>query len=477
MKQRVWVALAASLACVAAGSAVWRDRDGVQTAAVSSDVRPGRAVVHGPSVKDGARVAVDMPVRGPGAAASGAGAALPLLALTGSEPPRREGVFTFYPVRIDEKQARAAMKSGGHLSIPTPDGSHMDLAFEHSVDHGDGNWSWVGKPDGVDGTQRAVITFGPDATVATLPDSDGRQLKLATQGGQTFLVSAPLSSLHVGVNPLGDGIRPVLPGGTVGALDAADQPAANDALSKAGASSPDGSTTVDVLAIYSSGFRKAKGSASAAVTTLTNRFDVANQVLRNSQVNASFRMVRAQEAQAPDDTDNTQMLESIRAGTPWIQTMRDQSGADLVTFVREYDAANNSCGVAYIPPGDYAHDGDLMYSVVSDGSLPTGYYCEATTLAHELAHNLGAQHNHEQDATGGLFPYSYGYRNFSAKFYDVMAYGPDANERFWTYSNPSVTLCKGLPCGVTDYADVARTLRYTMPIAAGFRPTRVLSRP
>ncbi|KAG9563238.1 hypothetical protein KCV01_g20766, partial [Aureobasidium melanogenum] len=182
-------------------------------------------------------------------------------------------------------------------------------------------------------------------------------------------------------------------------------------------------------------------------------------------------MVRAQEAQAPDDTDNTQMLDAIRTSTPWVQTLRDQVGADLVTFVREYNAGNNSCGVAYIPPGNYAAAGDLMYSVVSDGSLPTGYYCEATTLAHELGHNLGAQHNHEQDATGGLFPYSYGYRNFSAQFYDVMAYGPDANQRFWTFSNPQVQ-CKGLPCGVADYADVARTLRLTMPIAAGFRATK-----
>ncbi|MEX1829901.1 reprolysin-like metallopeptidase [Luteibacter sp. CQ10] len=474
MKQRGWVALAASLACVAAGSAVWRDRDRVQAPAVAADAGSGPSVA-GPDAPDGARISVDKAVHGRGATSSAGDAALPLLALTGSEPPRREGVFTWYPVRIDEKRARAAMTSGGRLSIPTPGGSRMSLAFEHAVDHGDGNWSWVGKPDGVDDTQRAVITFGPDATVATLPDSEGRRLTLTTQGGQTFLVSAPLSSLHVGVNPLGDGIRPVQPVGTVGALDAADQPLANAVdTAKAGAG---GATTVDVLAVYSSGFRKAKGSASAAVTALTNRFDVANQVLRNSQVNASFRMVRAQEAQAPDDTDNTQMLESIRTGTPWIQTMRDQSGADLVTFVREYDAANNGCGVAYIPPGDYANDAGLMYSVVSDGSLPTGYYCEATTLAHELAHNLGAQHNHEQDATGGLFPYSYGYRNFAAQFYDVMAYGPDANERIWTYSNPSVTLCKGLPCGVVDYADVARTLRYTMPIAAGFRATKVPAKP
>lgn len=477
MKQRAWVALAASLACAAAGSAVLQGGGSPVRWALADG---GDADAPAPAVSTAAvapRMAVNAPARRRASAGADNGPTLPLLVITGSEPPRHEGVFTYYPVRIDEKQARAAMK-GGHLSIPTPDGSHLDLAFEHAVEHENGNWSWVGHLDGPDDTQRAVITFGPDSTVATLPDSDGQQRKLTVEGGQTYLVSAPLSSLHVGVNPLGDAIKPVgVPGAGLAGTGALDEAlgtpivSAADAAAGKSISSAAAQTTVDVLAIYSSGFRQAKGSTSAAITELTNRFDVANQVLRNSQIDASFRMVRAQEAQAPDDTDNTQMLDAIRTSTPWVQSMRDQVGADLVTFVRQYNQANNSCGVAYIPPGNYAAAGDLMYSVVSDGSLPTGYYCEATTLAHELGHNLGAQHNHEQDATGGLFPYSYGYRNFSAKFYDVMAYGPDATQRFWTFSNPQVQ-CKGLPCGVADYADVARTLRLTMPIAAKFRTSK-----
>ena len=476
MKQRAWAALAASLVCAAGGAAWLRGEDSPTGSRPMDKAAAPVAAAATSSTASAPRVAVDAPARHLASGANDTGPRLPLLVITGSEPPRREGVFTYYPVRIDEKQARAAMK-GGRLSIPTPDGSSLDLAFEHAVEHGNGNWTWVGRLDGQDDTQRAVITFGPDATAATLPDTDGQQRKLTIQGGQTYLVSAPLSSLHVGVNPLGDAIKPVgVPGAGLAGTGALDDTLGTPLASgqDAGflkAPSAAAQTTVDVLAIYSSGFRQAKGSTSAAITELTNRFDVANQVLRNSQINASFRMVRTQEAQAPDDTDNTQMLDAIRTSTPWVQTLRDQVGADLVTFVREYNAGNNSCGVAYIPPGNYAAAGDLMYSVVSDGSLPTGYYCEATTLAHELGHNLGAQHNHEQDATGGLFPYSYGYRNFSAQFYDVMAYGPDANQRFWTFSNPQVQ-CKGLPCGVADYADVARTLRLTMPIAAGFRATK-----
>ncbi len=483
MKLRGWAVVVGSLAC-AATVAVWHDV-APRRLPIASE---GAARISGPQDRTADAPRVRAPVAVDRAAVRGTanpavlGPVRPLLTLAGSEPPRRDGVFSLYPVRIDEKQAVEAMSSG-RLSIPMPDGSPLDLAFEHAIDHGDGNWSWIGTADGGSGTQRAVITFGPDGVAATLPDNDGRQVKLTLQGGQTYLATAPLSSLRVGVNPLGDGITPpVLPSGakvSTGAFTQALQPLAGvdmQSVAQGAQEAVGGQATVDVLVLYSDGFRLAKGSPSAAVTELTNRFDVANQVLRNSQLPATFRMVHAQEAESADDTDNGALLEAIRGNTPWIQDMRDQYGADLVTFVREYNAANNSCGVAYIPPGDYAADGDLMYSVVSDGSLPDGYYCEATTLAHELGHNLGAQHNHEQDATGALFPYAYGYRNFSAQFYDVMAYGPDPEQRFWTFSNPD-TQCKGLPCGVVDYADVSKALRQTLPVAAGFRPTKIAKSP
>lgn len=418
--------------------------------------------------------------------ASGVSAALPAAsaATSASVPPdlftyarditpQKEDGYTLYPVTIDADQALASALSG-RMTLVAPDGTRISLIYDRHITHDNGNWTWIGREDSDDTKTDSVITFGATATFGTLPSVNGQQLKLTTIHGKTYLASAPLSQLKQGVRPGGDMVFSAGLSGKPASVPSSIV-TAGDAVS----SGP----VVDVLIGFSTGYAAYRGGSDAANTAIANMVDIANRVLANSNVAAQYRIVNTIEVSYPDTGDNGDALSALASGSTattvgLLRLYREQYGADLVSFVRRYDTSQNGCGIAYIPQADYATSGpEQAFSVVSDGSVDMGNgftsYCTATTLAHEMGHNLGAQHNRQTDATGGLFAYSYGYRNDSAGFYDVMSYGLDGQEAEGLYSTPDLSICKGLPCGEANASDVARTLRQTMPIAATFRGTAV----
>jgi hypothetical protein len=387
--------------------------------------------------------------------------------------PQKEDGYTLYPVTIDPDQALAAALSG-RMTLVTPDGARVSLVYDRHITHDDGNWTWIGREDSDDTKTDSVITFGANATFGTLPSVNGQQLKLTTIHGKTYLASAPLVQLKQGVRPGGDTL--VVTG------DANPGSTASPSIVTSAAPSLVGTIpVVDVMVGFTTGYAAYRGGPDVATTAITNLVDNANSVVLNSGLQAGFRLVGTVEVAYPDTGDNGNVLGLLASGTKAsapgsLRFYRDQYGADLVSLVRRYDTSQNGCGIAYIPQANYATNGpDQAFSVIGDGSvdLGNGYtsYCGVTTLAHEMGHNLGAQHNRQTNSTGGLFTYSYGYRNDSAGFYDVMSYGLDGQEAERLYSTPSRSICKGLPCGEPDVSDVARTLSQTMPIAATFRAT------
>lgn len=479
-KGTAWVAVMGTLAL--AGVMVWqasgatdpRSRPSIASASTAGAAPVGAPIVSTPLRPLAANAA---PGAVGSAMTSSANASAPtgeLFSYSATETPRREGPYTYYPVDIDVDQVLASALSG-HLAFTAPDGSQFALDYDRHITHEDGNWTWVGRKDGGTTGQDAVITFGPDATYGVLPSSNGQQLRIATLGGKTYVSSAPFSQLQQGIRAGGDTV--------VKAADEAAETTGSQAPVTAAASSST-AAPVDVLIGYSSGYRAYLGSASAVTTRLTNLVDVANRGLANSGVTtASFRLVGSLEVNYADNTDNGTALSdlaSTSASSPLaaVRAARKQYGADLVSFMRRYASGQNGCGLAYIPQAPYNTNGrDQTFSVVGDGSIDLGggsySYCPDTSLAHEMGHNLGAQHNTQTNSTGALYPYSYGYRNDSANFYDIMSYGQSGQEAELMYSTPDVSTCKGLPCGVANAADVARTFRETMVTAMNFRATVV----
>lgn len=392
-----------------------------------------------------------------------------LFTYSSTEAPRREGAYTYYPIDISVDDALASALSG-HLTLTAPDGTRIALDYDRHINHGDGNWTWLGRKQGGDIGQDAVITFGPDAVAGTLPSANGQLLQITTIGGRTYMASAALSQLQRGIRAGGDTV--------VRSADGSVTAYTQEGAITASAAAATG-TTVDVLAAFSSGYATYRGSASAATTAITNLIAVANRALTNTNItNISFRLVGTMQVDYADNSDNGTALTDLAGGAAFaaVRSARGTYGADLVSFIRRYVPGQNGCGLAYIPQQPYASTGiNQTWSVVGDGSYDLGNgsysYCPDTSMAHEMGHNLGAQHNKQQNSTGGLYAYSYGYRNDSAAFYDIMAYGLSGQEDELVYSSPDVSICKGLPCGVANDADVGRTLRETMVTASGFRAT------
>jgi hypothetical protein len=283
--------------------------------------------------------------------------------------------------------------------------------------------------------------------------------------------------------------------------------------------------TVDLVVGYTTGFAARLGGQSQAMTRLNSMVDIANQAYTNSAVPGQLRLVRAIQVDYPDNTSNRTTLfalsgaqctnapgtgslhlpdgevsctsVAVPAALQPLLTAREQSHADLVALVRTFQSPENqSCGVAWLLGGGQhaidANSARFGLSVISDSSgqaFPdpdNGATCRDETLAHELGHNMGLAHDRvsaagSDDTNGdtnlldpeeyGRFAYSFGYSTAAGagNFYTIMSIPQAGQTGFRVFSNPRVTFCGGLPCGVEEQEDNARTLEQTMPIVASFR--------
>lgn len=470
------------------------------TAATGADVRttasmgaaPGSGFMSASSLTRGSSALAAYPDRGE------------LLSYDGVRRPERQGGHSFYPTRVSEAHALAAISSGV-LSLTTPDGRRVELQYDSYVEHESGDWSWIGRDsNGVDG----ILTFGPDAVFGVLPSGDGGELRLTTSAGQAWMVTtdsavrSPLQQrIDVGTSRpdflvptaavAGDEVMAAsltsMAAGTIEAEAAQVQPSATG-------------TTLDVLLGYTPGFATMLGGRSQAVTRLNHIVTVGNQTFVNSNVAVTLRLTGTMEVDYPDSGSNQTALEqltgsdgesnvTIPASLRPLRQARDTQGADLVSLVRRFrDPDHEGCGIAWMIGGGQreivAGHERFGYSVISDSngmqSPDNGHYCRDETLVHELGHNLGSQHDREaatdeDGLTYGRYAYSFGYKTGTSggNFYTVMAYGDEGQTPYRVFSNPQTTYCGGRACGVANQADNARSLRQTAPLIAGFRASKV----
>lgn len=419
-------------------------------------------------------------------------------------PPKQEGAFTWYPVAISEQHALRAVATGV-MTIPAPDGSQVKLRYERHVEHPDGNWTWIGRVEGGDPNQEAILTFGEKAVFGSIPQAAGAPtLSLETRNGVLWAVVTDPTQVVSPNKGKNDVLVPpplALRGSLVSAAMIA-QITPSAAVAGAAATS---ANTIDVAIGYTEGFATGLGGQSAAVTRLNFLIEVGNQAFTNSSINGNLRIVQTVQLSYADNTANEAALGemtgfngrsavSIPASLLPIRTARDQYGADLVVLVRKFQTPeNDGCGIAWLngagqTPISPAADDDFGYSVVSDGN-DTGtdgrsYFCVPETLVHELGHLMGSAHDRENSTSTsgallfGRYPYSFGMKTDIAggNFYTIMAYGENNQNFYRTFSNPLVARCGpsgNLSCGVTDQTDNARSLNQTIPLVATFRSTVV----
>jgi hypothetical protein len=412
----------------------------------------------------------------------------------------RHGAYTLRPIALSEEHAIRGVATG-MMTIPAPDGSEIKIRYDRHEESPDGNWSWIGRVVGGDQAREAVFTFGEHGVFGSIPQLTGPSLQLTTERGIAYMVQADPTKLFRASRKGGDTKTRVAAGYDASSMREADSLIAG-AMHKAteqASVSPKAftaSNTIDLVAGYSNGLATRLGGASVAVTKLNNLVAIGNVALQNSKVNARIRLVHALQVNYADNTLNDTALDqltghdgaapvTIPAALAPLRAARDQYGADLATLVRDFKSENDGCGIAWLNGANgvaitAAKDAPFGYSVVSEGQFVDANgntnYCEDISLVHELAHNMGSAHdiaNAGEDT--GRYPYSYGYKTTAAQgnFFTVMAYGDNNQTLYRVFSNPAITTCGGLACGVANAADNARSLSQTIPIVATFRSTIV----
>lgn len=392
-----------------------------------------------------------------------------LLSYARTTPARRESGLLWHRLGGISQAHALAATAGGRLRLTSPSGQLLEYVYEETVRHDNGDWTWVGRAAAGAGGGRATVTFGHDAVFGTFAVPGRTALRLVTREGAAWAVEADSAAARAAVAA---GSADYLIPPTVAADKLADAPAA--------ANTDPQMRLIDVVVGYTE-----RAPQSVVMTHLNDMMSFANSILHGSGIKARLRMVNATYVNYYVNDANDQITLQKLTGSPTVapdpafaglRASREQFGGDLAVLVRDLVGVTTpGCGASWllganlkgIDVGDAAYG----YSVVKNASG-----CSDMYFLHQIAHNLGAQHDLATASAGGsveygAYPYSFDY--VGASFHTAIAYST-STQPLQTLSNPRRSCAVGgeqgvpPPCGTAE-ADNARALQQTIPIVSRFR--------
>ena len=370
-----------------------------------------------------------------------------------------------WSVDVDHDLVRSAPQ---RLEFEAPNGRVLAPEMRVFEDRGGGNAMWVG----------GYPELGYDNVVLTL--QDGHLLgRFGLPEGGTYWIRSPgqgsgllTEGGEASARACGGGIVPDRdPATRVAAAARADVPRRTRSASN--------HDRLDILMLYTAAARQRLEQAGwgSPETFMQHAMDYLNLVFRNNQVTVTGHVAHQEEAPAALGQYNNPL--GPLANSQEVHDLRVEHGADLVHLFFNADAG--LCGQAFLMTrGDTAasfwSSGYGITSVfggcVSAERLvrPGEHANHVETFAHEIGHNLGA--NHDPDNTGlepsnAVYPYAYGHHNFTPQpnRKSVMSYNEGRQMPFFSTVRVKPD---GYTLGVKDERENERAVQQTVHVAVRF---------
>ena len=322
-----------------------------------------------------------------------------------------------------------------------------------------GSVTWIGRPENLDGS--IVMSVCGSALFGQVELKDAVYKIEPVRGTNTHRIFK--------LDP--EKAAPVDDGGLVPPKD--EFPDEMNKIPAIPAGKDDGSV-FDVLALYTNGFAE-EYPGDELIAQISYLAGVANTSYTNSEVSLTARVVGLREVDYSDNGEMANALDDLTNGKgvfSKVAALRNQLGADLVVLLRIFKDDNDACGRGWQMTSLSSSFEKWAFSVVQVGMITQGSsisYCTDQTLAHEMGHNMGCDHEAAY-AIGAVFKYSYGYCFYPYK--SVMAYCTSAETRVSHFSNPNVSY-DGIATGAED-ANNARSINKVKQIISQFRDSKCL---
>ncbi len=221
---------------------------------------------------------------------------------------------------------------------------------------------------------------------------------------------------------------------------------------------------VDIVVFYTALARQNAGGTAAMEAAIVGAVQQSNLANRDSGVAMEMRLVHMAETAYAELGTNTDLSRFRTAGDGFMDeafTARDTYGGDLMHLITN-PASASYCGIAYLMTSLSTGFAGSAFGVTVRTCIP------GRTFTHECGHNMACHHD-AANASGALYPYSYGYRTPDNAYRTVMAYSPGTRINRW--SSPNVTYL-GYTMGTAGAADNALSLNNTASTVSQFWATR-----
>lgn len=358
-------------------------------------------------------------------------------------------------VRINTTSLEHAAEAGGTrvVRVPLFDGRAVQLLLTAEPSSDPDATTWTGYLLD-DPNSSVVATYRGRQLVADIWTSNGSYRVRPAASGLHRLAEVDLDRVQPELAP----VAVDLPAGPRGR-----RPGLGSGGSGGSGSGPD----LDLLFAYTPDARKASGGPSEIQSQVLNMVAWMNLSLANAGQTGRARVAGIVPTDYTTRSDDLlDSLQDLRDGEGTLRALHDERervGADVVVLLQE---KGNGCGLSYLMQSPSSSFSSYAFSVVLRECT--------TSLAHEVGHLLGAQHEADATSVAGLYSYSHGLVDLKAGWRTTMATGRACLEqhascpRIPFFSDPSVSF-RGDLVGDAAASDNARTIASTWAVASAFR--------